>query len=77
MTADVVGEEEAAPGTLMMTTLKLLHESKESQEAIARGAGVSFYWLRKFAGGAPKDPSVNRVQKVYEYLTKSKLLPTS
>ena len=30
--------------------------------------GISFYWLRKFSSGEFKNPSVNRVQRLYEFL---------
>jgi len=35
---------------------------------------ISFYWLKKFASGQFRNPSVNRVQYLYEYLTKTPLL---
>jgi hypothetical protein len=55
-------------------TLRLLKESPKSTADIANGAEVNFYWLRKYRSGGFEDPSVNRVQKVYEYLTGTPLL---
>lgn len=36
--------------------------------------GLPFYWLRKVASGEIKNPSVNRVQYLYEHLTRTTLL---
>jgi hypothetical protein len=60
--------------TLHERTLELLRTSDKSTADIASGADVNFYWLRKFRGGGFEDPSVNRVQKVYEFLTGAPLL---
>jgi len=35
--------------------------------------GIPETWLKRVAHGNIKDPSVNRIQKVFEYLTKKKL----
>lgn len=57
------------PGSLYMTTLRLLKDSGKSLPTVYLETGLPFYWLRKFASGDVKDPSVNRIQKLYEYLT--------
>lgn len=54
------------PGTLMQETQKLLKD--QDLLRIYSHTGISFYWLRKFAAGDFKNPSVNRVQSLYEYL---------
>ena len=54
------------PGTLMTETQKLLKD-QDLLEVYAK-TGISFYWLRKFASGEFKNPSVNRVQCLYEFL---------
>lgn len=56
------------PLSLMVETLRLLRERKSTLPEVAVSAGIPFYWLRKFLGGEIQDPSVNRVQKLYEYL---------
>lgn len=30
---------------------------------------ITYFWLRKFSSGMVKDPSVNKVQILYEHLT--------
>lgn len=63
------------PETLMEKTRRLLRESPKSLPDIhaeLRMAGVdeiTYYWLRKFSSGAFANPSVNKVQKLYEFLT--------
>lgn len=59
--------------SLMLETLKLLRERHETLPEIQSATGIPFYWLRKFLGHEFKDPSVNRVQKLYEYLAGRKL----
>lgn len=59
------------PGTLMVETQKLL-KSKNLLEVYS-STGISFYWLRKFAAGEFKNPSVNRVQSLYEFLAEKPL----
>lgn len=63
--------------SLMERTHRLLRESDRSIADIAgglHGSEVTFYWLRKFSAGIIKDPSVNKVQVLYEYLTGTKIL---
>lgn len=60
------------PGTLMLRTISLLKE-KDLLEVYS-DTKVSFYWLRKFVAHEFKNPSVNRVQFLFEYLSKQPLL---
>jgi hypothetical protein len=60
--------------SLMTETLRLLKSRSETLPQIQEATGIPFYWLRKFIGGEIHDPSVNRVQKLYEYLSKRKLI---
>jgi len=69
MTKEVIEE-----GSLLRVTRDLFARRTESIPYIAVKAGVPFYWLMKFADGTTKDPSVNRVQRLYEYLSGHKLL---
>lgn len=55
--------------TLHAATLQLLHKSDESLLIIHKESKLPYYWLRKFSSGEIADPSVNRVQALYEYLT--------
>lgn len=61
------------PESLMATTMELLKARQQPLTEIQSATGISFYWLRRFLGGEFSDPSVNRVQKLYEYLAQRKL----
>ena len=54
------------PGTLMLETQKMLKD--QDLLMVYSETGISFYWLRKFSSGEFKNPSVNRVQCLYEFL---------
>ena len=60
------------PGTLMLETQKMLKD--QDLLTVYSETGISFYWLRKFASGEFKNPSVNRVQRLYEFLKGDPLL---
>lgn len=55
------------PGTLMQRTRALLKQADVVEVHIA--TRLPFYWLRNFQAGANNNPSVNRVQCLYEHLT--------
>lgn len=61
---------------LMQRTIELLDNPPEGKSLpeIATDLHISYYWLRKFKSGEIKDPSVNKVQVLYEYLTGKPLL---
>jgi hypothetical protein len=55
------------PGTLLASTLALLSANPEySTHAAATGLGKN--WIYKLAKGRIADPSVNKVQRLYEHL---------
>lgn len=60
------------PGSLMVKTIALLKEQELLK--VYSDTKVSFYWLQKFVAGGFKNPSVNRVQFLYEHLTKQRLI---
>lgn len=60
--------------SLMEITRQMLKDSKKSLPEIYKESGIPFYWLRKFASGEIKNPSVNRVQRLYEYLSGTSLI---
>lgn len=62
------------PGSLMQQTRELLKASELGLLGIYKSSGLPFYWLRKFASGEFRNPSVNRVQFLYEHLTSKPLL---
>ena len=54
------------PGSLMLETQRMLKE--QDLLTVYSETGISFDWLRKFSSGEFKNPSVNRVQRLYEFL---------
>ena len=60
------------PGSLMKQTSALLRD--QDLLKIYAETKISFYWLRKFVAGDFRNPSVNRVQYLYEHLSGTKLL---
>lgn len=65
--------EDNSPGSLYARTLELLQASDKSLPLIYKETDIPFYWLRKFSSGTVPNPSVNRVQRLYEYLSGKKL----
>ena len=73
-TTDITTDTYEAECTLLNKTKALLKEDKRSLFDIANASGIPFYWLQRFASSqSVKDPSVNRIQYLYEFLTNSKL----
>lgn len=60
------------PGSLMQETCTMLRN--KDLLLTYEETHISYYWLRKFASGEFRNPSVNRVQYLYEYLSGTKLL---
>lgn len=60
------------PGPLMLRTMELLKE--QDLLKVYSDTKISFYWLQKFVAGGFKNPSVNRVQFLYEHLSKQRLI---
>lgn len=69
--------KDEAPGSLLATTHSLLRIALEQKGAtiisIYNDTGIPYYWLKKFSAGEFQNPSVNRIQKLYEYLSGTKL----
>lgn len=55
--------------TLMEKTLQLLKETNTPIETITQDTKLTFYWLTRFRRNEFKDPGVNKVELLYEYLT--------
>lgn len=62
------------PGALVETTRTLLKEDKRTLKMIAQWTGIPFFWLKKFSANEIPNPSVNRVQYLYEKLSNSKII---
>lgn len=61
--------------TLYDATLKLLKDRSRSVvlKQISRDTGLTHSWLTLLCSGALENPSVNKIQTLYEYLSNSKL----
>lgn len=59
---------------LLSKTRKLLADCELPLREIAAGAGepVTHEWLKKFAGDYQSDPTVTRVQRLHDFLTRRK-----
>lgn len=57
------------PGKLMRRVHELLKQDPRSLPDIYRESGIPFYWLKKFNDGEYQNPSVNRVEYLYTFLT--------
>ena len=62
------------PNTLMVETIKLIRADRRTLLELYVVTGVPFYWLKRFVAKEMKNPSVNRVQFLYEFLTSKKLV---
>ena len=56
-------------GSLVLKTRELLNESKESYHTISMKTNLPSTWLKQFAQRNSDNPTCNRVQALYEYLT--------
>ena len=63
-----------SPGSLQAATYQLLKKDGRSLSDISTSTGISFYWLQRFSQNVFKNPSVNRVQYLYEELSGKKLV---
>jgi len=66
-------ENDSAEGTLLKRVRELIAASEQTHMQICVSTGLQVNWLSGIATGRIRDPSVNRVQKLYEYLTGTKL----
>jgi hypothetical protein len=58
-----------SPGALMQQTHKLLKNDERSIAEISIDTGITFFWLQRFSAHMMKNPSVNRVEFLYEHLS--------
>lgn len=57
----------------MRRTSSLLSGDKRTLLQLHEESGIPFYWLKKFSANEMANPSVNRVQELYEFLSRRKL----
>ena len=60
-------------GELMTKTLELLNKCEKPLHQIYAETHLPFHWLKKFHSEEFENPSVNRVQFLYEYLSGKKI----
>lgn len=61
-------------GTLMRRTRELLVQTNTPYIEICKTTNISPHWLSLFANDQIPDPSVNRVEVLYTYLTGAPLV---
>lgn len=62
------------PQTLVEETRRLLKADPRTLRLIGQWTGIPFFWLKKLSAGEIANPAVNRIQYLYEFLSKKKLL---
>jgi hypothetical protein len=65
-------DEYDQPDSLMLSVMGMLREYNVFE--VFEATGIPYFWLNSFANGRIQNPSVNRVQYLYEYLTKTRLV---
>lgn len=60
--------------TLHAATIKALHDDRRTLRMISQAVDIPYYWLKKLSANEIPNPSVNRIQQLFEFLTKKKLL---
>lgn len=62
------------PGSLLQRTVSLLQLSQKSAFELYRETGLHPHWITGVQSGKFKNPSVNRVQFLFEHLSGTKLV---
>lgn len=65
--------DDAYSGSLYERARQLLMDDERSLLDIHKQSGLPFYWLRKIHSGTIPDPSVNRIQFLFEFLSNTEL----
>ena len=61
-------------GTLLARTIELLKADTRTLRMVGQATGIPYYWLKKLSAGEISDPSVNRIQQLFEFLSKTKII---
>jgi hypothetical protein len=54
---------------LLTNTLQLLEKCELPLKEIAQKSNLGYEWLKKLKAGAIPDPSVNKIQSLYDFLS--------
>lgn len=60
--------------SLLKKTIELLNKDKRTLNELHYLTGLPLYWLQSLKKGAMKNPSVNRIQHLFEFLTGSVII---
>lgn len=71
---DPMSNDTEAGNSLLAHTRELLRKTQRPYLDIYSDTGLSPNWLSQMLHGRIKEPSVNKVQKLYEYLSGKSLL---
>lgn len=61
-------------GALHDATITALKADKRTLRMVGQATGISYYWLKKLSADEINAPNVNRMQYLFEFLTKKRLL---
>jgi hypothetical protein len=67
-------DKQDEPESLQQITHDLLQDASETAFEIAVATGLTHSWIAAFSCNRITNPSCNKVQRLYEYLTGSPLL---
>ena len=67
-------KSETEVGSLHLLTLDLLKSSEQTTYDVAKETGLTYSWICAFAADKMRNPSVSKVQRLYEYLTGRNLI---
>lgn len=59
--------------SLLERTRELLKAANQPLPELAKSSGLPVSWLKKLRYGKIEDPSVNRIQRLYEFLSGSQI----
>ena len=65
--------EPKVSGTLLEATMELVKKSGKNDIELHVETRIPYYWLKRFIKGGFVNPSVNRVQFLYEHLSGTEL----
>jgi len=57
---------------LLSETILLMDSTNESVASICKAINVSTRWYQKVKAGKFKDPSVNKIERLYNYLSRQR-----
>jgi transcriptional regulator with XRE-family HTH domain len=66
--------EKKSHGTLLKETMRLLKKTRLSHAEIVRATGLDAAWLSRLCNGTTRDPSVNKIETLYTYLSGKEIL---